>query len=44
MIALFLGWLVLGETVRVLELLGAIVTLFGVALMLSSPPRAQGGS
>lgn len=42
-ITLFLGWMVLGETVRPLELVGAVVTLFGVALMLSSPRRRRGG-
>lgn len=42
-ITLFLGWLVLGETVRPIELVGAVITLFGVALMISSPRLARGG-
>ncbi len=39
-IALFLGWLVLGETIRTLELAGAAITLLGVALKMSSPQIA----
>ncbi|MEM8951689.1 MAG: EamA family transporter [Pseudomonadota bacterium] len=42
-IALLLGWMVLGEVVQPLELGGAAITLFGVALMLSSPWIAREG-
>ncbi|MEL6965650.1 MAG: EamA family transporter [Pseudomonadota bacterium] len=42
-IALFLGWMVLEETVRPLELVGALITLAGVALMISSPRLVRRG-
>lgn len=41
-IALFLGWIVLDETVQPLELVGAVITLLGVALMISSPRSVRG--